>query len=159
MTGVQPRTFEIRIDDLRGPEMASLLSQHLRALAEVSPPESRHALNLDGLRQPGITFWSVWDGQQLAGCGALKELDAAHGEIKSMRTAAAHLRKGVASALLEHIIVEAKRRGYHRLSLETGAMAYFEPAHRLYQKFGFKPCPPFARYAEDRNSIFMTMSL
>ena len=151
--------LEIRIDDLRGAEIAALLAEHLRGLAEVSPPESRHALDLDELRQPNITFWSVWLGHELAGCGALKELDAGHGEIKSMRTAAAHLRKGVASRLLEHMIAEAQRRGYRRLSLETGAMPYFRPAHSLYRKFGFSDCPPFATYREDPNSLFMTKEL
>jgi len=151
--------MNIRIDDLMGPEIAELLSEHLQCTAKVSPPESRHALDLDGLRKPDITFWSVWEGLELAGCGALKELDAGHAEIKSMRTAKAHLRKGVATMLLQHIIKEAKRRGCRRLSLETGSMAYFEPAHRLYSKFGFKKCAPFASYVEDPNSIFMTKEL
>jgi len=151
--------MEIGIDDLSGPEIAALLTEHLRCLAEVSPPESRHALNLDELRKPDIIFWSVWQGHELAGCGALKELDAEHGEIKSMRTAKGHLRKGVASMLLERIISEAKRRGYRRLSLETGSMPYFEPAHRLYRKFGFRTCPLFAGYVEDPNSVFMTKEL
>ena len=106
------RPMEIRIDDLSGPEIAALLSEHLECMAQVSPPESRHALNLDGLKQPGITFWTVWAGQELAGCGALKEIDPVHGEVKSMRTAKTHLRRGVASMLLQHIIAEAKRRGY-----------------------------------------------
>jgi putative acetyltransferase len=150
---------EIKIDDLSGSEIAGLLTDHLRCLAEVSPPESRHALNLDELRAPEVTFWSAWQGQELAGCGALKELDPAHGEIKSMRTARAHLRKGVASLLLEHIVSEARRRAYRRLSLETGSMAYFEPARRLYRKFGFRLCPPFADYREDPNSVFMTQEL
>ena len=151
--------MEIRIDDLRGPEIAQLLAEHLRCMVEVSPPESRHALNLDELRQPGITFWSAWEGGELVGCGALRELDLRHGEIKSMRTAQAHLRKGVAARLLLHIISEAKRRGYRRLSLETGAMPYFEPARRLYRKFGFRPCPPFDGYVEDSNSVFMCQEL
>jgi putative acetyltransferase len=151
--------LEIKIGDLSAPEIAGLLGEHLRSLAEVTPPESRHALNLDELRKPDITFWSVWHGQEVVGCGALKELDADHGEIKSMRTAAAHLRKGVASMLLKHIIAEAKRRGYRRLSLETGAMPYFKPAQSLYSKFGFRPCPPFAGYVEDPNSVFMTKEL
>ena len=129
--------FELRIDDLSGPEIAELLAEHLRCMAAVSPPESRHALNLDGLRHSSITFWSVWQDRELVGCGALKELDAEHGEIKSMRTAAAHLRKGVGSFVLRHIISEAKRRGYRRLSLETGSMPFFAPAHSLYRKFGF----------------------
>src|SRR6185503_14814760 len=96
--------FDIRIDDLRGPEIAALLTEHLEDMAKVSPPESRHALNLDGLRQPGITFWSVWQGSDLVGCGALKELDATHGEIKSMRVARTHQRRGVATRVLDHLI-------------------------------------------------------
>ena len=151
--------LKIRVDDLRGPEIAELLAEHLRCMAEVSPPESRHALDLDALRQPDITFWSAWHGHALAGCGALKELDLDHGEIKSMRTATAYLRAGVASMLLQHIISEAKRRGYLRLSLETGSMRYFQPAHRLYGKFGFSTCPPFGDYVEDPNSLFMTREL
>jgi putative acetyltransferase len=150
---------EIKIDDLSGPEIAELLTEHLRSLAEVSPPESRHALNLGELRKPDITFWSVWRGDEVIGCGALKELNAEHGEIKSMRTATAHVRKGVATILLEHIISEAKRRRYGRLSLETGAMPYFTPAQRLYRKFGFTICAPFAGYREDPNSVFMTKEL
>jgi len=151
--------LQIKIDDLSGPEIAELLTEHLRSLAEVSPPESRHALNLAELRKPDVTFWSVWQADELAGCGALQELSAEHGEIKSMRTTAAQLRKGVATVLLEHIISEAKRRGYRRLSLETGAMPYFTPAHALYRKFGFRNCPPFAGYVEDPNSLFMTKEL
>lgn len=115
--------------------------------------------NLEGLRRSEITFWSAWDGTELAGCGALKELDAHHGEIKSMRTASKYLRKGVATKVLQHIIAEAKRRGYRRLSLETGSMEYFEPARRLYTKFGFRNCAPFADYLEDPNSSFMTAEL
>ena len=152
-------TLEIKIDDLSGPEVGELLAEHLRCMAAQSPAESRHALNLEGLRQPGITFWSVWKEGELAGCGALKELDPEHGEIKSMRTAVGHLRQGVGSFVLEHIIGEAKRRGYRRLSLETGSMPYFRPAHALYRKFGFRECAPFAGYREDPNSLFMTKQL
>lgn len=151
--------MEIRIDDLGGSDIARLLDEHLACMARVSPPESRHALNLDGLRQPDVTFWSAWQGQDLVGCGALKELGPTHGEVKSMRTATAHLRKGVASALLQHIIVEAKRRGYQRLSLETGSMDYFKPAHELYYKFGFRRCAPFAGYVDDPNSVFMSRGI
>lgn len=151
--------MEIRIDDLSGPEIAGLLTEHLRCMAEVSPPESRHALDLGELRQPDITFWSVWQGKELVGCGALKELASNHGEIKSMRTAQGHFRKGVASAVLQRIILEAKRRGYRRLSLETGSMEYFDPARSLYRKFGFRIGPPFASYVEDPNSVFMTTEL
>src|ERR1051325_9177909 len=151
--------MEIRIDDLKGPEIAQLLDEHLQCMAAVSPPESRHALNLDGLRVPDVTFWTVWQDKQLAGCGALKQLDAEHGEIKSMRTAQAWLRQGVASLLLEHIISEARHRSYRRLSLETGAMKYFEPARSLYRKFGFSTCAPFGNYRKDPNSVFMTKEL
>ena len=151
--------MEIKIDDLNGSDIAELLQAHLQSMSEISPPESMHALNIDALRQPDITFWSVWEGEQLVGCGALKELDAQHAEIKSMRTASAHLRKGVASRLLQHIIDEAKRRNYRRLSLETGSMESFEPAQRLYARFGFRNCGPFADYIEDPNSVFMTREL
>src|SRR5262245_40478856 len=115
-------TWKIRVDDLSGPEIAELLGEHLRTLAEVTPAKSRHALDLDALRKPNITFWTVWHEAEVVGCGALKELDAEQGEIKSMRTAAPHLRKGIGSIVLEQIISEATRRGYRRLSLETGAM-------------------------------------
>jgi putative acetyltransferase len=128
-------------------------------MAQVSPPESRHALNLDGLRHPAITFWSAWQGSRLVGCGALKELDATHGEIKSMRVACTHLRRSVATRVLDHLIGEGKRRGYCRLSLETGSMAFFQPAHLLYAKAGFRRCAPFASYVEDPNSTFMSMEL
>jgi putative acetyltransferase len=147
------------MDDLSGREIAELLHQHLQCMASVSPPESRHALNLESLRKPNITFWSVWQNLELAGCGALKELDSEHGEIKSMRTAATHIRQGVASFVLGHLITEAKRRGYRRLSLETGAMPYFAPAHALYRKFGFEKCIAFSDYREDPNSLFMTLEL
>lgn len=124
-----------------------------------SPPESVHALPIDGLRKPGITFWTVWEDDELLGCGALKELDSRHGEIKSMRTVERHLRKGVAQTLLRYIIGEARRRGYRRLSLETGSMQVFEPARRLYAHRGFTFCGPFADYVEDPNSVFMTREL
>lgn len=151
--------MEIRRDDLTNPDVIALLEEHLRCMAQVSPPESRHALNVDGLRQPDVTFWSIWDGRKLAGCGALKELDTWHGEIKSMRTAYAYQRKGVASRMLRHLIEEGKRRGYRRLSLETGSMEFFEPARSLYARFGFSYCLPFGPYREDPNSIFMSKEL
>ena len=150
---------DIRIDDLRSEAIIALLREHLDAMRRVSPPESVHALDLAGLRKPDITFWTAWDGVTLAGCAALKELDTAHGEIKSMRTSSACVRRGVASSLLRHLIDEARRRGYRRLSLETGAMDYFAPAHSLYGRFGFARCAPFASYAEDPNSVFMTREL
>jgi len=151
--------MEIRKDDLSGSEIVELLNEHLRCMERVSPPESRHALNLDGLRKPDITFWSIWNRSDLAGCGALKELNEQHGEIKSMRTAYAYQRKGVAAQVLRHIIEEAKARGYRRLSLETGAMEYFEPARKLYASFEFKFCGPFGTYVKDPNSLFMTKEI
>jgi putative acetyltransferase len=151
--------MEIRVDDLTSPEVIALLEEHLRCMALASPPESRHALDVEGLRQPGITFWSMWDGNNLAGCAALKELDERHGEIKSMRTAYEYQRQGVASRLLKHLTEEAKGRGYRRLSLETGSMEYFEPARILYARFGFSPCAPFGSYREDPNSMFMSKEL
>lgn len=146
----------IRVDDLAGPEIHALLEEHLRDMHRISPRESVHALDLDGLRQPGITFWTVWSGCDLLGCGALRELDTRHGEVKSMRTATAHRRRGVARAMLLHVIDEATRRGYERLSLETGSQPAFEPARRLYASFGFEFCGPFEGYVEDPNSVFMT---
>jgi putative acetyltransferase len=149
----------IELDDLSRPEIAELLKEHLASMFVYSPPESVHALPIESLRSPEITFWSVWENGQLLGCGALKELDPQHGEIKSMRTASAHLRKGVARAVVYHIIAEAKRRGYRRLSLETGSMAAFEPARQLYAACGFTYCEPFRDYVNDPNSVFMTMGL
>ncbi|MFO1461353.1 MAG: GNAT family N-acetyltransferase [Verrucomicrobiota bacterium] len=151
--------LRIRVDDLRGPEIAALLSEHLECMARNSPPESRHALDLERLRQPGITFWTAWDGAQLAGCGALKELNSLHGELKSMRTASGYRRRGVARRLLEHILLEAQRRGYRRVSLETGSMPYFEPARSLYASAGFTECEPFGSYRPDPNSRFFTRDL
>jgi putative acetyltransferase len=150
---------EIRVDDVRSPEVIALLQEHLRCMAQVSPPESRHALDVEGLRQPEITFWSIWDGNNLAGCAALKELDGRHGEIKSMRTAYGYQRQGVASRLVQHLLDEGRRRGYRRMSLETGSMDYFEPARKLYANFGFVRCSPFGSYVEDPNSIFMSKEL
>lgn len=150
-------SVRIEVDDLTGPEIAALLEEHTAELRSISPPESKHALDLDGLRQPGITFWTVWEDETLVGCGALQELDASHAELKSMRVAAGQQRRGIASLLLRHIIAEAWARGYRRLSLETGAMPFFEPARALYRKHGFTECGPFAGYVEDPNSVFMTL--
>ncbi len=124
-----------------------------------SPPESKHALDLEGLRKPDVTFWAAWVGETLAGCGALKELDSTHGEIKSMRVARSHRGQGVGAAIVQHLISEGVRRGYQRLSLETGSMAFFEPAHRLYQRFGFEFTGPFGNYRVDPNSCFMTRAM
>ena len=151
--------MEIIEDDLLDAKVIALLGEHLADMAVHSPPESIHALDLEGLRAPGVTFWTAWDNEQLLGCGALKQLNDSHGEIKSMRTAGAHLRKGVASAMLRHLIDESVRRSYTRLSLETGSGAAFGPAHALYRKFGFEYCGPFGDYGEDPFSRFMTLTL
>ena len=145
--------------DLDDERVVALLNEHLQGMADHSPPESIHALSRDGLKAPEVTFWTIWQGDELCGCGALQELDGTHGEIKSMRTAARHLRKGVAAKLLEHIIGEASQRGYIRLSLETGSGPGFEPAHALYEKYGFSFCGPFAGYTDDPFSRFMTIEL
>jgi putative acetyltransferase len=152
-------SFEIKLDDLSSPAIAELLAEHLHDMYEQSPPGSVHALDLDDLKKPDITFWAIWDGDALVGCGALKELDAEHGEIKSMRTAHAYRGKGAGKLMVRHIIDEARKRNYKRLSLETGSMAFFDPARRLYESFGFECCGPFADYVLDPNSVFMTMSL
>lgn len=149
-------TMDIRIDDLRGAEVAALLQEHLDEMAQYSPPESIHALDLERLRRPEITFWTVWESGQLLGCGAIRQLDATHGEIKSMRTSKHHRRKGVAAVMLQHILDEAVRRGYRRLSLETGSPVAFEPARQLYARFGFAYCGPFGDYIDDPFSVFMT---
>ena len=152
-------SVHIRIDDLRGPEIAALLAAHVAFCRASSLPESTHVLDLDALRAPGITFWSAWDGTRLMGCAALKELDPSHGEIKSMHTAARHRGRGVALGLLEHLVEEARSRGYRRLSLETGSMEAFAPARAFYARYGFVVCAPFAGYRLDPNSVFMTLEL
>ncbi|RDZ26695.1 GNAT family N-acetyltransferase [Lysobacter silvisoli] len=151
--------MQIRAGQLDHPQVIALLREHLQGMAELSPPESIHALDLDGLRRPEISFWSAWQDEDLLGVGALKQLDAEHGEIKSMRTASRHLRKGVAAAMLQHLLGEAARRAYRRLSLETGSMDGFAPARTLYARYGFEPCPPFADYVDDPNSVFMSKRL
>lgn len=151
--------MQIEIDDLSRPEIHALLSEHLRSMYALSPPESVHALDIEKLRQPGISFWSAWEGATLLGCGALKELDARHGEVKSMRTPEALRRRGAGRAILAHLVEVARARGYERLSLETGSMAAFLPAQQLYRSFGFEYCGPFADYIEDPNSVFMTLRL
>jgi putative acetyltransferase len=147
------------VDDLSGREIAEFLDEHVRQMREITPLESKYALDLDGLRQPEITFWSVVDGDTLVGCGALKRLDAAHAEVKSMRTAPARQRSGVASLLLAHIVSEARRMGFARLSLETGTADFFQSARNLYEKFGFAYCEPFAEYEPGPHNVFMTRAL
>lgn len=149
----------IKPDDLRGAKTIALLEAHRQNMFEHSPPECVFALDLEGLRQPEVTLWTAWDGEELLGCGALKELAAAHAEIKSMRTAAAHLRKGVAAQILQHIVAVARSRGYTQLYLETGTTAGFVPARSLYARHGFATCGPFADYVEDPYSVFMLKRL
>lgn len=147
------------MDDLSRPEVQELLREHLTSMYRLSPPESVHALDIDGLRGSGLTFWTVWDGSLLLGCGALKELDPAHGEVKSMRTPAHLRRRGAGRAILAHIVSEARARGYKRLSLETGSPDAFKPAQKLYESFGFVYCGPFGDYRLDPYSVFMSLDL
>ena len=151
--------MKLEIDDLSRAAVHALLNEHLQSMHELSPPESVHALDLERLRMPEITFWTAWEGPILVGCGALKELDRKHGEVKSMRTPNARRREGVGRAILTHIIQVARTRSYARLSLETGSMEAFKPARRLYESFGFSYCGPFGEYIEDPNSQFMTLRL
>ena len=151
--------MRIVVDDLTGTRIAELLEEHLTDMRATTPPESKHALDLAGLRVPEITFWSAWDGDDLVGCGAIKRLDATHAEVKSMRTSRVHRRGGVASAILRHIINQARAMGFTRLSLETGSGEFFEPARRLYEKFGFAYCDPFGDYQLDPLSVFLTREI
>lgn len=151
--------FTIREDDLTGADVRALLEDHLADLALHSPACSVHALPVDRLRGPDVTFWSVWSGDRVVGCGALKEIDATHGEVKSMRTIDEVKGQGVGGLVLDHLLDEARRRGYLRVSLETGSNEPFEPAHRLYARRGFTECGPFADYVEDPWSVFMTLEL
>jgi len=150
----------LREDDLRGPEITGLLQAHLDFAALHSPRESIHALDLDRLRVPDITFWTVWMDGDLAGCGALRELSPDHGEIKSMHTAARHRGKGVGARIVAHMLDVARARGYRRVSLETGTADAFAPARTLYGRFGFTACPAFAQYRnDDPHSLCMTLVL
>jgi putative acetyltransferase len=146
-------------DNLSGLELRALLETHFAGMLASSPKDSCHFLDFEGLKGADVTFWSIWDGALLAGCGALRELDPTHGEIKSMRTHSDHLRKGAAAAMLDHIIETARTRGYQRLSLETGSSDAFEPATALYRRYGFVRCPAFGDYREDPFSRFMTLAL
>lgn len=151
--------MRIEVDDLSRPEVLALLSEHLQEMHAITPPGSVHALSPAKLTAPDITFWTVWSDTGLIGCGALKELTARHGEVKSMRTPVGKRRQGAGRFMLTHIITEARRRGYERLSLETGTMQEFAPALSLYESFGFEYCDPFGAYSADPNSHFMTLEL
>ena len=151
--------MDIEIDDLERQPVRELLAGHLAQMLTMSPACSVHALDLERLRQPGIRVWTAWEGGQLLGCGALKELTPVHGEIKSMRTADTHRGKGVGRAMLAHLLAVARERGYERVSLETGATPAFLPTLRLYESAGFQRCGPFADYTEDPHSVYMTRLL
>ncbi|MBP1076669.1 putative acetyltransferase [Microbacterium terrae] len=152
-------TLEIRVDDLSGADTQRMIARHLDGMHALSPAESCHALDIDGLRDPSVTFWSAWSDGELAGIAALKRLDADRGEIKSMRVDDAFLGRGVGRRLLERIIDEAVAAGLESLWLETGSTAEFLPARTLYERAGFTPCGPFADYREDPLSVFMTLTL
>ena len=149
----------IRVDDPARPELVKLLSDHIGEMRSVSPPESTHTLDIEQLKTPDITLWSGSINDQVVGCAAIKELAPRHGEIKSMRTLPEFRGQGIARKLLNHLIRVAHERDYERLSLETGSMAFFNPAQQLYGSAGFEICEPFANYLPDPNSIFMTKKL
>ena len=151
--------MKIETDDLSRPAIRALLEEHLRGMHALGPPESVHAFDLEAMRRPEITFWSAWEGELLLGCGALMALGNRRGEVKSMRTPDARRRTGAGRALLMHIVDTARARGYERLSLETGSVAAFTPAHRLYESVGFVRTGPFGDNVEDVNSVFMTLTL
>jgi len=151
--------MKIRIDHLESAQIAELLQVHHQDMLRHSPETSVHALDLTALKAPDVTFWSAWFNNDLAGCGALKELSPDHVELKSMRTSGQHLRKGVAANLLAYLLVEAKARGYKKMSLETGTATAFIPAQKLYKRFGFVSCAPFSDYEEDPYSFFLTKTL
>jgi len=145
--------------DLSDPRVLRLLDDHLADMHATSPPESVHALDVSGLQHPDVTFWALADGDQLLGCVALKQLDARHGELKSMRTDAAARGRGLGRLLLQHVVAEARARGYSRLSLETGTEDFFRPARALYRSHGFIETGPFGTYTLDPNSVYLTLEL
>ncbi|SDL68417.1 GNAT family N-acetyltransferase [Arthrobacter sp. ok362] len=159
MAGTPGGTILIGRDTPEREDVQQLLDEHLADMYATSPPESVHALDPAALAGPGISFWTAREDSQLLGCAALKRLAPGDAEIKSMRTANAARGRGVASALLRHLLAEARHSGYRRLFLETGSQAFFAPARRLYARHGFTDCPPFAGYEPDPNSVFMTLQL
>lgn len=145
--------------DFNDPRVIALLKIHLNSAREQTAPGSAHAFDLAQLQTPDISFWAIWNEEDLLGIGALKRLSPEHGEVKSMHTAQSARRKGVGSAMLRHIIAKARERGMSRLSLETGSWDYFSPALALYRKYGFVECTPFGDYVSDPNSVFMSLDL
>lgn len=150
------RIVEGGLDD---PRVIALIDIHLARARAATAPGSSHALGAGGLRTPGITFWTVWEGDTLLGCGALRILSPGHGEVKSMHTVEDRRGKGIGGAMLQHIIAAARSRNLNRLSLETGSWDYFKPSHALYRRHGFVPCGPYEHYKEDPNSVFFTLDL
>jgi putative acetyltransferase len=150
---------DLRVDDLSDPRVLDLLAEHLASMHEITPAEHVYALDVSGLRAPDVTFWTAWDGPILLGCGALKQLSPTHGEIKSMRTPSALRRRGAGRAILDHILREARQRGYTTVSLETGTHPAFAPAQALYRRAGFVPSGPFGTYQESPDNLFMTLEL
>ena len=151
--------MRIELDDLTRPAVLALLDEHLAEMRATSPPCSVHALDLDGLRGDDVTVWTIWEGERVLGCAALKRLSPTEGELKSMRTTAEARGRGVGARMLEHVLAEARARGWRRVSLETGAEPHFAPARRLYERFGFEPCPPFGSYRLDPLSVYLTLEL
>ena len=141
------------------PEVNSLLTEHFIELRSVSPEGSAHVLDIPGLKIPSIKFWSLWDNDQLIGCGALKFLSEEHGEFKSIRVADKHRKKGMGEKIISYLIYQAKQIGIKKLSIETGAGDFFLPARKLFKKFGFKTCKPFAHYKEDPNSCYFDLEI
>lgn len=158
MPGPQP-SLNFREDDLTGAEIRALVATHLQGMHDNSPPGTCFALDIDGLIQPGVTLWSAWDGEALAGMGALKQLDAKNGELKSMRVAGEYLGRGAGRAMLEHLMAQARARRYHALWLETGSSPAFQPALKLYESAGFRHCGPFFDYGDNGFSRFMTREI
>ncbi len=151
--------IEFRLDDLSGEPTRKLIERHLRGMYESSPAESVHAFSVDELRHPSLTFWSAWAGGEIAGCGALKCLDSARCEIKSMRVADKFLGRGIGRAILQHLLAEARRMGFSSVWLETGSTESFVAALKLYDSAGFSRCGPFEDYRDDPFSVFMTLKL
>jgi len=152
--------MRLEVDDLTRPQVVALLEEHLSDMYATTPPESVHALDLDALRAPGVTFWSAWEGERLLGCAALVVgQETGVGELKSMRTAAAARGRGVGAAVLAYVLEQARAAGLTTVRLETGAEAYFAPARRLYERHGFVRRGPFGDYTDDPLSVFYELDL
>ena len=140
-------------------EVNELLLYHFKELRSVSPQGSTHVLDIPGLKDPSIKFWSIWEDSKLVGCGAIKLFDQKHGEFKSIRVTNEFRKKGYGEKILKHLLIKAKNLNLRKLSIETGSGEFFKPARELFQKIGFKKCPPFAHYKEDPNSCYMNLDI